>query len=84
MPSFHIIHDLLRDFWSSGDTLKIAGKSYTVHRMNYGDYFLQPHGWEGGEKDGFAPGTLWLTHAPKGHPHGAGYVLDDERNGILA
>lgn len=42
--------------WASGETWK----GYRIGRMSYGDYFLEPKGWKGGELDGFARGTLWV------------------------
>lgn len=76
MPStFHIITELLRDLYGSGEIVNVDGKRYTVHRMSYGDYFLQPEGWKGGERDGFAPGTLWLKPCGEGHRFGPGYVI---------
>jgi len=48
----------LQDLW--GGTLNYKGTKYRLGRMSYGDYFLQPADWKGGETDGEAPGTLWL------------------------
>lgn len=36
------------------------GKKYRLSRMSYGDFFFEPANWKGGERDGFAPGTIWL------------------------
>jgi hypothetical protein len=34
-------------------------EKYKMHKMSYGDYFIEPETWKGGELDGFAPGTIW-------------------------
>jgi hypothetical protein len=46
--------------WQYGTKVKHDDKEYTVHKMSYGDYFLEPTSWQGGEKDGFSKGTIWL------------------------
>ncbi|HAX61456.1 MAG TPA: hypothetical protein DCX95_02710 [Elusimicrobia bacterium] len=57
---FVIDGEKLRFLRANNIGLIIAGKKYTIHKMSYGDYFLEPNGWAGEERDGFAPGTLWL------------------------
>lgn len=55
----------IANLWSNGKTLTVNGKEYTVHKMSYGDYFLEPVTWRGGETDGFAPNTIWLEVVEK-------------------
>ena len=50
----------LRTYWGSGETIEIENKKYSVHRMSYGDYFLEQFGKERGEREGFSSDTLWL------------------------
>lgn len=57
-PEYH--KDLLVKHWGSGKALTHEGKKYGVHRMSYGDYFLEPHGKSGGEKEPFHKNTKWL------------------------
>lgn len=57
---FRIATDDLVATLRNSQTLTFKSRQYTVHRMNYGDFFLEPVGWKGGEMDGFASGTLWL------------------------
>ena len=52
--------DFLKKYWSNGKLINFEGNKYSVHKMNYGQYFFQPINWMGGETDGFAPNTLWL------------------------
>lgn len=52
--------EFLHKCWSSGQTVEFKQKKYTVNKMSYGAYFLQPAEWQGGEREGFAPGTIWL------------------------
>lgn len=52
----------LHNLWGSGKVITFKGQKYTVNKMSYGDYFLEPVGWKGGERDGFAPGTLWFKY----------------------
>ncbi len=55
----NFIKDWLYEHWASGETWK----GYRIGRMSYGEYFLEPKGWKGGELDGFARGTLWVNDA---------------------
>jgi len=57
---FKITGEELRNYWATGKPLIVGDKEYSVHRMSYGDYFLEPFGKERGETEGFAPGTIWL------------------------
>ena len=50
----------LREWWAKGTPVRYHGEMYKVHRMSYGDYFLEPTSWQGGERDGFAPDTQWF------------------------
>lgn len=60
--------DILRKHWGSEKPITYKGKKYRVGRMSYGDYFLEPIRWKGGETEGFAPSTLWLVKV-KGYPY---------------
>ena len=51
----------IRKLWSNGNPITYKGKKYRVCKMSYGDYFLEPISWKGGETEGFSPGTLWLV-----------------------
>lgn len=57
---FKIEKNKLVELWGKEGDLNIGGKDYSVHKMSYGDYFLEPKGKELGETEGFAKGTLWL------------------------
>lgn len=59
---FSIDKDVLRDYWYNGKPLHIKEKNetYSVHKMSYGTYFLEPYGRELPETEGFTIGTLWL------------------------
>lgn len=51
----------IQNAWGKGTTVSMGKKEFTVHRMSYGDYFLQPTKYMFyGERDGFPPGTKWL------------------------
>jgi len=52
--------DYLQKRWADGKSIIYKGKKYTVHKMSYGAYFLEPVGYKGGERDPFHPNTLWL------------------------
>lgn len=52
--------DFMYSNWASGKKFKLEKKTYTMHKMSYGDYFAEPSNWRGGENDGFASGTLWF------------------------
>jgi len=52
--------EVLQECWGREKPLEIKNKKYSVHRMSYGDWFLEPLGKERGETEGFASGTLWL------------------------
>jgi len=58
--TFKITGEQLRDYWGSGKPLIVGKNKYSVHRMSYGDYFLEPFGKERGETEGLPPGTIWL------------------------
>ena len=60
--NFEITGERLKDYWANARTITIEKVQYRIGKMSYGDYFLEPTGWTGGEKDGFAPGTLWLIN----------------------
>jgi len=46
----------LYEYWVKG--IPLFG-NMIVHRMSYGDYFLEPQSWQGGERAGFSPATIW-------------------------
>lgn len=50
----------LHEWWSKNITIRHGGNLYKVHKMSYGEYFLEPTNWKGGELDGFAPDTKWF------------------------
>lgn len=47
-------------YWSTGDPILLSDEQYSVKKMSYGKYFLEPFGKERGETEGFSPGTFWL------------------------
>ena len=55
-----ILKQHLQNWWSKGTTIRYQKELYQVHKMSYGDYFLEPKSWNGGETDGFAPKTQWF------------------------
>lgn len=57
---FTITEEVLRELWGNGKTISINKMKMCVHKMSYGEYFLEPSNWKGGETDGFAPDTQWL------------------------
>ncbi|MCK9601806.1 MAG: hypothetical protein M0R06_22370 [Sphaerochaeta sp.] len=81
--SFKISQDLIREIWGNGKTIEIDGKEYTAHRMSYGDYFLEPAGYERAETGGYAYGTLWLKKeiTEKGTFTNC-YIMDEIRNDL--
>jgi len=50
----------INKLWSKEGPITINGKVYRVGKMSYGQYFLEPATWKGGETDGFSSETLWL------------------------
>ena len=46
--------------WGNGLNIMVNYRNYKVNKMSYGQYFLEPKEWNGGEKDGFSPKTIWL------------------------
>ena len=61
LEDFTIERDKLRELWGSGKKLYIEDKEYSVHKMSYGEFFIEPFGEERGETEGFAPGTFFLA-----------------------
>jgi len=55
-----ITGEKLRELWGDEKTVEIAGNNFRVGKMSYGDYFLEPVSWKGGETDGFSRQTIWL------------------------
>lgn len=56
--------ELLHDLLVTGAPVFVRGRKYSVHQMSYGDYFLEPYGYKGGETEGFHPATLWMRKLP--------------------
>ena len=56
----YILPDTLKLHWGNGRPLSYKGKNWTVGKMSYGDYFLQPAGYEAGEREPFHEDTIWL------------------------
>lgn len=52
--------DEIRDLWGNGKPLTYKGKQYSVNKMSYGDYFLEPYGKVLSERDNFDDDTIWL------------------------
>jgi hypothetical protein len=49
------------ELWRSEQPFELdENHKYTMHRMSYGDYYVEPFDWQGGERDGFSPDTKWL------------------------
>jgi len=46
--------------WANGTIIKYNNKSYTVHKMNYGDYFLELSNKKSRETDPFTDDEIWL------------------------
>jgi hypothetical protein len=70
----------LYELWSNAHPIVYKNKKYSVNKMSYGDYFLEPINWRGKETDGFAPGTLWLEKKSKINRYGFQqiiYVIDE-------
>jgi hypothetical protein len=64
MPNKITAEDL-RQWWSKNETIRYSGKLYRVGKMSYGQYFLEPKSWPGGENDGFASDTYWFEKVEK-------------------
>lgn len=58
--------DEIELLWSKEQLLTINGVNYSVHKMSYGDWFLEPAGYELPETEGFAKGTKWLRKIGNG------------------
>lgn len=56
----------IQKLWANRQPVHLNKKLYHVRKMSYGQYFLEPIGWKGGEKDGFARDTYWLSRIPNG------------------
>lgn len=56
-----LTQDQIYHLWGTGNIININGIKYKVHRMSYGDYFLEPATYKGSENDGFSTGTQWFT-----------------------
>mgnify|MGYP001608309244 CR=1 FL=1 len=64
MKAFNL--ETIQKLWGSGKPVPYKNKLYSVRKMSYGQYFLEPIGWQGGEKAGFAKDTYWLSRIPNG------------------
>lgn len=62
--------DQIRELWAREKVIDFNGKKYTVHRMSYGDYFIEPISWKGGEQDGFSQDTEWFEKVYKINQYG--------------
>lgn len=51
----------LYQHWCNEKPLTFENKKYSVHKMSYGDYFLEPFKKSRRETDGFAVGTVWFN-----------------------
>lgn len=40
----------------------LNGKKYSVGKMSYDEYFIEPYRKGKTERDNFSPGTLWTHH----------------------
>ena len=64
----------LHHHWSTGKPLSHKGKDYGVHKMSYGDHFLQPydkkHPEGRGEKSTNTKGEIWLRKDSKVNQYG--------------
>ena len=61
--------DSIHNQWSNVLPVFYRGKKYSVHKMSYGQYFLQPYNKKNlilGEKEDFAKGTVWLKKNKSG------------------
>jgi len=52
--------ELIEKAWSEGLIFSLYGKEYYVHRMSYGDYFIEPVEYQGSETKGFSKKTKWF------------------------
>ena len=55
--------------WSKGTAVIYQDKPYSVHKMSYGDYLIEPRrgNWQSrGERDPFLRGTISLKKTDKG------------------
>ena len=59
MPS-KITKNDLHEWWSKNETIRYKSVIYRIGKMSYGDYFLEPRTWKGGEKDGHSPQTRFF------------------------
>ena len=69
----------LRLHWSNGSSLKFRNKNYKVHKMSYGDYFLEPSNMVTRETDKFSSKTIWLEKTIKINQYGCkviGYEVE--------
>jgi len=68
--AFKLKKQKAQELWSSGKTLKIKGKEYSVNKMSYGQFFLEPKGKELSETQGFAKETIFLEEQPIKNKYG--------------
>ena len=50
----------LRDWWANNTPVRYKGKIYRVGKMSYGDYFLEPKNYKGGERMPHSPQTRFF------------------------
>ena len=60
MEKKYYTQDEMHRYWVSGEVFIHNGKKYKVHKMSYGDYFLEPFNSITSETSGFACDTHWF------------------------
>jgi hypothetical protein len=55
----------VEDAWSKGKIISYKGRKYTVHKMSYGQFFLEPKGKVRGEREKFKGDEVWLEVNPE-------------------
>lgn len=72
---FFFTPEKLRKHWGNGKSLTYKGKRYRVGKMSYGDYFLEPVSFKGGESSGHSKNTKWLEKKTFTNRYGAKQVV---------
>ena len=55
-----ITQEDLREWWGKDLTVRYKSRLYRVGKMSYGDYFLEPRDYKGGERDPHSPHTRFF------------------------
>jgi hypothetical protein len=71
----------LHEAWSKETPIEYQGKKYSVHKMSYGQYFLEPSGRKSKETDSFRGDEIWLV---KDKNNKTRYVSEDEETEAMA